>query len=619
MKKQLYSAATALSLMGSLLLSSCSEDLLETKSRSSLDDANIFSIYDLAKGTINNIYLYYGEQNYRARFWPWYGMNTDIEWYSGSEKADDKGYMANYNVLPTNTQMNITDSKEPWSNIYQGIERANLAIHGLQKYANLSDGNMAQLYGEALTLRAMAYQDLINAWGDVPARFAPITGETVEIPRTDRDTIYKRIIADLQIAQNMVAWPNGSSVTSTVERVNRAFVKGLLARVCMQASGYALRSDGTVRLSNDAALSKDKLYPIALQACKEVMEQEGISVNLESDFETLFRKLNTDYVTAGGESLWEVGYADAPSARGRQVYTFGTRHQASDQFVEAAQGGQVGPTPPVFFDYSVKDKRRDVTCVPYEWSKANPAVQQLSSLDKWYFGKMRYEWMNRRIKGSDDGINKVYMRYADVILMRAELENELNGPAAAAPYLRKIRERAFDSADWTTEVSQYITAASVSKQTMFDAIVDERAFEFCGEMLRKADLIRWNLLKTKLNEAKAKMYRLRERQGEYSDLNAYIYYNMVDYSAGADGKTYEKTALQTYGLNHGETQENPSGYEFVSQNSTGARTQWFSTSTLKDEKIESIYLRDPDLYMYWPIFQFNLDANKKLENYTWYN
>ena len=60
------------------------------------------------------------------------------------------------------------------------------------------------------------------------------------------------------------------------------------------------------------------------------------------------------------------------------------------------------------------------------------------------FRKLRYEWMNRYIESTDDGINKQYMRYADIVLMRAELENELNGPASALQYLKQIRQRAFD-------------------------------------------------------------------------------------------------------------------------------------------------------------------------------
>ncbi len=601
-------------LAGGLFMSSC-DDLFDTKSPSSLDDSNIFSIYDLASGSVRNIYIYYGEQNYRARYLPYYGANTDIEWCNSSEKVDDKGYIANYNASPTMTLMNIANAAEPWSNMYNGIEKANLAIQGLEAHADLTDPNLAQLYGEALTLRAMAYVDLINAWGDVPARFEPISVETMYLPREDRDVIYKRIIADLQIAEEMVAWPNELDVTSTVERINRAFVKGFLARVCLQASGSALRSDGTVRVSNDAELAKSVLYPIALQACKDVMEQEGKYVALEDKFEDIFQKNCRDVITAGGESLWEIPYSDM---RGRQITSFGVKHAAIDQFVGKAMGGNVGPTPTLFFDYSVKDTRRDVTCVPYQWIRNG--IQELSGVNTWYFGKLRYEWMDRFIATDDDGINKQYMRYADVVLMRAELENELNGANAAAPYLKQIRQRAFPSTEWATEVDQYVAAASATKETMFKAIVDERALEFAGEMIRKADLIRWGMLKSSLDEAKAKMYRLRNLEGNYADLNPYLYYNMVDYTwtRGGVSTTDTNSALEIYGLNHGETNQDPAGYEYVTQDSEGKKSAWISESKLKDEKIETIYLRDPDKYMYWPIFQYNLDANPLLENYSWY-
>ena len=606
-------------MLGSMMLASCGDNLLDTQSPSSLDDATIFSIYDLAEGTINNIYTYYGEQNYRARFWCYYGMNTDIEWLNGSDGGDDKANMANYNALPTNSQLNIADAKEPWSNIYAGIEKANLAIQGLEAYADLEDPNMMQLYGEALTLRAMAYVDLINAWGDVPARFEPISAETANIPRTDRDVIYKQIIGDLQKAENLCAWPAAEGVTSTTERINRAFVKGLLARTCMQAAGYALRSDGENRLSTDPELTKEKLYHIALQACKDVMDQEANGlVALESDYEEIFRKNCEDVIASRGESLWEVPYANSPTARGRMVYTFGIKHDAKDSFVGTGQGGQVGPVPSFFFDFAVGDKRRDVTCVPYEWKKG---VQTLNAVNKWCFGKMRYEWMTRgaSITESDDGINKIYMRYADIILMRAELENELYGYANAAPYLKRIRERAFDPADWAVQVDQYVANASASKETMFNAIMDERAFEFGGEMLRKADLIRWGKLKEKMDEAKQKMRDLRSRTGKYADLNATLYYNLVDYSDGWDGKTYAKAKLDIYGYNYGESAAPGSGdYTYSYQNSEGKATDWLSEEQLKDDKIESLYTRDPDKYMYWPIFQYNLDANPALENYSWY-
>lgn len=619
MKKLLYTAVISLSICGSTLLMSSCNDLLDTKSASSIEDSDIFSDLALVEGAIKNIYIYYGEQNYRARHLPYYGLNTDIEWYNSSDKGDAKSDLVTFNALPGNTEMNNTEDKGgiPWSKIYGGIESANLAIKGIEQYGDMTHEKIRQLYGEALTLRAMAYVDLINAWGDVPARFEPVNMSSVYIPRTDKYTIYKQLIKDLQTAEDLVAWPNQTTTTATVERINKAFVKGLLARVCLQASGYSLSADGTCKLSTDPELDKSKLYPIALKACKDVMDQEGSYVALKDEFEDVFQDICRDVIKAGGESLWEIPYSNAPSARGRMAYTFAVKHESADEMTKMSKGGDAGPVPYFFFDYSSKDKRRDVTCVPYGWNKG---VQVINSVNKWYFGKIRFEWMDRMAEGNDDGINKVYMRYADIVLMRAEIENELNGPSAAAPYLKQIRRRAFDRADWATEVEDYVNACSSSKQAMFNAIVDERAFEFCGELIRRADLIRWNLLKTKLDEAKRKMLSLSTLTDEYADLSGDLYYKKVDFTWTRQGKDNVITegGLVFHGLNRGETSANvPTGYSQYTD-SSGKPTAWISSSQLKEEKINAIYGQDPDKYMYWPIFQYNLNDNTALENYSWY-
>ena len=76
----------------------------------------------------------------------------------------------------------------------------------------------------------------------------------------------------------------------------------------------------------------------------------------------------------------------------------------------------------------------------------------------------------------------------------------------------------------------------------------EHKLELCGEMQRKQALIRWNLLKTKLDEAKQKMYDLRSQSGAYSNVPSTLYYRLAD-----DNET-----LEFYGLERGET-ENKSG------------------------------------------------------------
>lgn len=618
MKNITFKSLTAVALLTTM--SSCS-DFLDQSSPSSLDSKNIFSIEEYTEGTIANIYQIFGEQNYRARA-VWYGYNTDIELYTGSNKADGKADLATYTASIGNDQMNTTTGTDMWAKIYAAIERSNLAIEGLREYADLTNPNMQQLLGEALTLRALHYVDLINMWGDVPARLTSLNSSNMYSAREDRDVIYKQLIIDLQEAQNLCAWPNELNVTKTVERVNKAFVKGLLARICLQASGYAQRMDGENRLSTDPELSKAVLYPIALQACKDVMEQEGKRVALKTNFEDNFNNngISGDVIDAGSESLFEIGYSDDP-VRGRIMYTFGIKHTTADNITAMLQGSQVGPTPTFFFDYSRKDLRRDITCCPFQWTKG---VQTLQSFKTWSFGKLRYEWSNRIIpSGNDDGINKQYMRYADIVLMRAEIENELNGPAAAAPYLIKIRNRAFATADHATEVAAYVAEASSSKDKMFQAIVDERAFEFAGELIRKADLIRWGMLKSKMDETKDKMKAIvtltdYDSKRPYSQLSGHVYYKMSDYTWTRKGiaSTERNAKLNLYGLNYGETNLSPDGYtEYTDSN--GNPSTWIKENAL-DDVINYLYVRDPDKYQYWPIFNVNLNDNPNLSNYEWY-
>ena len=597
-------------------LTSCS-DFLDQSSDSSLDGKNIFSTYEYAEGTIANIYQEFGEQNYRARS-IWYGYNTDVEVYSGSNKADGKADLATYNAGTANDQMNVKTGTDLWAKMYAAIERANLAISGLRENADLTDAKNKQLLGEALTLRALFYVDLINMWGDVPARFEGVNSSNMYAAREDRDVIYKQLIADLQEAQDLCAWPNELSETQTVERVNKAFVKGFLARVCMQAAGYAQRMDGENRLSTDPELTKEKLYPIALQACKDVMAQEGKYVALKNNFEDIFNNngVSGDVITAGSESLFEIGYSNSP-ARGRIMYTFGIRHTGADNMTGMdKKGSDVGPVPTLYFDYDKNDTRRDVTCCPFQWEKGK---QKLQAFKSWSFGKLRYEWTNRLIpNGNDDGINKLYMRYADVVLMRAELENELNGPAAAAPYLEKIRKRAFGG-----DVSSYINKVSASKESMFNAIVEERGLEFAGELIRKADLIRWGLLKSKMDETKAKMnaiVNLKDYDTEhpYRQLSGHIYYKMVPFywTRGDVSYTEPEAKLSLYGLNYGETDLDPEGYDEYTD-SEGKASTWIKPNAL-DDVTDYLYVQDPDKRQYWPIFNVNLNDNASLKNYSWY-
>ncbi|SMD08739.1 RagB/SusD family nutrient uptake outer membrane protein [Pedobacter africanus] len=576
-------------LTGLTIFCSC-KHVLDAPSKSSLDESVIFSTPSLARGAVAGILQSFGETNsYRGRFLVYYGINTDAEVYNTLKSVDDdKARLSNYNTNENNGQMNTSDNA--WAKFYEGIERANLAIRGLRAYGKVeSNAELAQILGEVLTLRAVLYNDLIKGWGDVPARFEPITTATSYLPRNDRDVIYKQLLADLDEAAGYLPWPNESALTTSVERVNKAFAKGLRARLALAAGGYAQRLDKTVRLSNDPELSREKMYGIAKKECMDIIVSGRLKL---LGFEEVFRKLNEESTAAGQESMWEIPFSEG---RGRVIFDLGVKHTTVDKYTGQNKGGTNGPNPVMLYEYDKDDVRRAVTITPYEWTNG---IQVPSALGRLYFGKYRYEWMKRKVTSTnDDGLNWMYMRYADVVLMAAEAINELDGPAAAAPYLKMIRDRAFPNNP--AKVTTFMATATASKAAFFDAIVNERALEFTGEMLRKADLIRWNLLAAKLAEVKEKLRLLETRQGKYAALPTKIYYKTA-----ADGET-----VDIYGLNFGDTDAQGLALGYTSNKT------WTMASTGDAVSYwDALYRNDPNKQQFWPIWLYFIETSNKMLN-----
>ena len=598
MNKYIKTSFMAMSLAA--VVSSCDMD---APTISTLDETSVFSTYSLAEAEVMSIHISFGETNsYRGRFLPYYGLNTDLETGSGTypslkDQATDKQGLWNYSTLSTNGQMN-TDNNA-YAKFYEGIERANLAIEGIRKHGNIeANADMRHLLGEALTLRAVVYNDLVKAWGDVPARFVPNNPTNVYMPRANKDEIYKQLLADLAEAEQYCYWPKESSITKSTERVSKAFVKGLRARIALYACGYALRGDG-YRRSNDPELSQDKMMQIVKDECLDVINQGS---NKLGDFKSNFVKLCQDNVTAGDESLWEIPFSDG---RGRVLYTWGVKHNAKDQYTQQAQGGVNGPLPYLYYDYDVDDIRRDITCVPYDWSKElteGKSHQQLRAINKWCFGKLRYEWMKRIVTSTnDDGVNWQYMRLADVYLMAAEAVNYLDGPSSAWQYMKPVLDRALPAEKVAALQAKY----TASKEAFQAGIVEQRAFEFAGEALRKADLVRWGIIDEKMAEAKQKLTDLANRQGAYADLPVKIYWKLAD--NGED--------ILIYGLNHGDTDDQGSN---LKEEGYTAK-DWFVASKdgsniITDDYIEGLYVKQPSLNCVWPIWQTFIDKSNNMLN-----
>ena len=602
-------------ILAGLSLTSCD---LTTESQSTFDDKSVFSDPTLTEYQLFSIYEVFGHTNsHRGRYLPWYGYNTDIEWYLSS---DDKGAKAQYAITVNDSELNQQDG--PYNELFAGIERANLAIDGIRTYgAPDTRPEMAALLGEALTMRAVLYTELLKAFGEVPARFEPVSPETIYLNKSDKDVIYKQLLADLEESFDYMAWPGQSSATMRTDRASLALAKGLYARLALMASGFSLRPEkgqvgtgnpGKVLQSDDPELQKDVLYPKALAALKDVIDHSGLDL---MDYEELWRGVNNMDLTAGNEIIWVIPFSNT---RGRWNYTFAVRNNGRTQFspTDSNRGGQAGPVPTLYWKYGENDVRRDISCVNFAWEDPDGdgvAEPYPAGIANWYFGKYRFEWMetNPYTGGNDDGVKPVWMRYSDILLMAAEIaadEDVFGGTDFnyAKQQLLKVRKRAYKGHE--DEAETYVN--SLAQADFFDAIVDERALEFVGEFLRKGDLIRWNLLDKKLADEEDALDALATK---YPD-GRYLWYR---YGTDANGIT----TIEMYGLGETENEANadvpPAGTGWqVYTNSEGEPSKYFTGDgeMFKNKKVllvaDDANKSGENLVPWWPIFETSITSSQ---------
>lgn len=509
MKKLIYIGIAALS----FLFFSC-EDYLETSSDSKLTDETVYTSTYYAETVVMGLYDRVADaQMYAQRVSINWSTNNDIEFVGASENdynQDSNRGSSNYYAMPGNTTI-------IWDRIYSMIERANLAIQGIENSPLLVSGTereqatMKSLLSEAKVIRAMGYFELVKHWGDVPFKTEPTKNDlsNVYIPKTDRDEIMEFLIQDLLEAQENLPWIGesaGSVTYSSAERVTKGYLKGLIARIALTRGGYSLRDKPgfpTERGSN-----WEEYYRIAHQQCKEIIDAN--KYRLKPNYIDIWKDVNALRVDGmNGENMYEVALGLAQS--GEIGYSIGVRFYKNSKYGYNNNSNVVNTSAYYYYSFDREDTRRDATIATAMYSNGNGDLKEVfqSNPLSYNFAKWDQRWMAENARWLAQnlaangkwgyGINWIVMRYADVLLMYAETENALNGPTAVAKNaLQEVRARAFaGTANESGNVADYVNQLG-SQQQFFDAIVHERAWEFGGEAIRKFDLIRWNLLVDKI-------------------------------------------------------------------------------------------------------------------------
>lgn len=513
-------------LAAALIVSASCEDFLEPDSLSTFDTKYVFSNVDDARKGVSAIYSYFGQDAFRSRLSNNMTGNTDIEHASGWGNGGDRYQIWDLNALPSNRDLDIV-----WTYAYRAIRDANIAIEGIlaSDALNSSDAavssTMNHLLGEAYTLRAYWYSMLTFYFGDVPfITEAPKAGNDFFLPKEDRNVILSQVVQDMIDIESKMLWAD--QLPYGIEQVNREYTLGMIARIALQRGGWFLKPDLTMARESDYL----DYYTIARDYSKKLMDLKDRPLN--ADYREVFMNQCKFVSRPNEDMLFEVPFANGSGDVG---WNIGIRVDGGATAAhEYGSGNNYMKIPPTYFySFDTLDIRRDVTCALYKVSTSfeeefigvNNAADPLNiAQGKWSRHFLDIPPGKASAKGT--GINWPMLRYADVLLMYAEAENELNGPTGEAQNaLRRVRQRAFDPAYWSEKVDGYIATVAAGKQSFFDAIVDERAWEFGGEMIRKYELIRWGIYSEKMIETVAGLKQMTDAVvNGTSNLPDYLYW-----------------------------------------------------------------------------------------------
>lgn len=580
---------------GLLGLASCS-DFLDQDSPSDMSSTTVYNSTYYTSLRVNKIYGGLGQdRTYSQDFITKANINSDIELVDG---LGNDAYLSNERgVCNYNFSAGWSTIADEWTAMYGIIEDANDVIEGVRTSPlfdknNSSYEEMARYLGEALTLRAMVYFDMLRYWGDIPLKLETSNPDLSNafMAKTDRDVIMDTLMTDLDEAINYLPWAGEDGYTT--EHVTKGYAHALLAQIAMTRAGYVIRekakdgyetasySDAVYPTQRPGAAERKALYERALSHLTAVIKSGKHQLN--PSFENEWYQLNQQVLDQTyQENLFEIPLKyNLTSELG---YTVGVRlNGVTTDYGYGNSSGKVKLTAPLFYSYDSNDTRRDVTVAPYE-IKEDQNVTRESMLSnapfglyvgKWDPRKMNSTWLDDNIKASGKhmtGINPVKMRYSNVLLFYSECMNELAGsPDASYPgdagmtarqALALVHERAFDS-EHKSEAAAYVASLPSDKGGFFnEGIVQENAWEFAGEGFRKWDLIRWNLLVEKIYEFK-QTYLQELADGTYPDK---IFYNYSDEAK----KKIDMSSVTWY---------TPS--EMVNEADYAASVSWFGNSKL---------------------------------------
>lgn len=514
-------------LVGLLITFGECDDPLKEVVYSELTKELAFGTKEDAQASVNAVYQPLIDVSHRAIF-----FLNDI--------ASDAGYRKNDNceILNFDKLNEAQDVIESWEGYYLIISRANISIEHIGKMSTekfllkpedvtpkaFEDAEKLKnrYVAEAKFLRAWSYYQLTDIFYRVPL-VTVFSTEQKRIPLSDIDVIEEQIVKDLTEAAPFLPLKYASN--DDAGRATSGAAYGMLCRLYMRAGGR-LRQKGDDAQAQEA-------WNNALIYADKVLEMETNGVySLQAKVWDIFNP-NNDISKYNNELIFAIrsnpnsrfGTSDIGMNFTPWEYDMGWNliniplslawrmdRTNDERFTQLIVSGYKNVYEPKLKKYVIPETiEKSGTVYQETENPANPAKPYITyELDAVFTKKYKYQ--RTGTYNYNCGNNMPVLRLADVILCKAEIINELNGPSQeSVDLINRIRERAFRTHTFNLKLSDFS-----SREALRNAICDERMIEFTLEGMRRPDLIRMGLWQERMNQYIATV----KLKTEYEERNA---------------------------------------------------------------------------------------------------
>ncbi|OEK09503.1 hypothetical protein A8C32_12400 [Flavivirga aquatica] len=436
------------------ILISCNESDIELSNPNQLPLETFFKSSVELESAVTAGYAYLQDVGNYGRYQFYINDNIAGENYAAGNLEADKVQMINLQVDEANNGNN-----QYWQHNYQGIGRCNFVIENEVNFKNISASEISARLGEVRFLRALYYFNLVTKYGEIPLvlDLKTVPGGR---PKSSISKIYEAIVTDLEFATTNLP-------TKENQEVGRA------------TSGAAWALLGKVQLqNNNAAAAKTALANVTGYGLADNY-RDNFTVEGEHNNESVF-EVHYDESSGDGDSWNQDGRGNSETSFRAQEYSGWYNVKPSQALLDEFENGDSRYADSF---YSIDASDNGTMTNTYNNGELtfisggigpddNPAWRKYQNLD------------NRESETINSGINARVIRYADVLLMKAEAEIRSGGSESIAlGYINEVRARPSVSLP---------PVVAVGTSAILDAIKHERWVELAGEQSRYLDLQRFD-------------------------------------------------------------------------------------------------------------------------------